>query len=126
MHELSLVRSLLQQVEEIACAERASGVEYVCVALGPLSGVEPLLIRSAFEQLAPATAAAGAELVVDEIPLTVLCLDCGALFDAADFRFHCPECGSPQTRVVSGEEFRLMSVTIRESVSSDNGERVTA
>ena len=53
MHEHSLVRSLLDQVEQLRRENGAVSVDVVTVEIGPLSGVEPDLIHSAFEQLAP-------------------------------------------------------------------------
>ena len=70
MHEHSLVHALLEQVERLAGEQGAGEVEEVRVQLGPLSGVEPLLVKTAFEMLAPATIAGQALLqrVVTERP----------------------------------------------------------
>lgn len=114
MHEVSLVRSLLQQVAEIAAQQGAAIIEEVRVEIGPLAGVEPLLIQSAFVQLVAGSAAAGSQLVVDEVPLHLLCRACRADFMLEQFRFECPKCASRSVQVLSGDEFRLVSITVAE------------
>ena len=67
MHEMSLVRSLLAQADEIAAAEGGT-LKTVRVQLGPLSGVEGTLMLSAWRSKSsaprtPARAASCAALI---------------------------------------------------------------
>ena len=48
MHEMSLARCLLAQVGHLVEAHGGGTVRSIRVQLGPLSGVEPLLLASAF------------------------------------------------------------------------------
>lgn len=115
MHEMSLVRSLLRQVNEIAAQEQAVGeVVKVHVSIGPLSGVEPLLVRSAYEQLAAPAGLGQAELTIEECPLLAVCRDCGASIQIENFDFRCPACDSAAIQVTSGDAFRLLSLTLRD------------
>ena len=65
MHEFSLVRSLLEQVGRIVTSQGGRAAVEVRVEIGPLSGVEPLLVKAAFAQLA-----GDGTLIIDEVPLT--------------------------------------------------------
>jgi hydrogenase nickel incorporation protein HypA/HybF len=112
MHETSLVRSLLTQVEQIAAQHGGTAVTRVEVEVGPLSGVEPLLVRSAFDRLVDRSRWPSAELVVEEVSLRACCPSCGAEFTIEDFTFRCPECASSSLRVTRGDQFRLLNVTI--------------
>lgn len=114
MHELSLVRSLLHQVQDVMREHQAESVENIQVEMGPLSGVEPLLVDSAFQQLAPEYAMAGTTLTIREIPLEARCLACQAEFALVNFHFLCPQCQSPQIQVVRGDQFRLIDITIKQ------------
>lgn len=117
MHEASLVRTLLNQVSDLLTEHRGDCVETIFIELGPLSGVEPLLVQSAFEQLAPESPVAGAKLVIQEIALGARCRQCHADFEIQRFQFLCPACGSRDVQVVSGDEFRLLSITIKQSLT---------
>jgi hydrogenase nickel incorporation protein HypA/HybF len=113
MHEASLVRSLLEQVEQLLREHGGAAVEQITVQVGPLSGVEPLLVLEAFQRLAPDwPAAAAAALEIEEVALEAECGDCGAGFEIHSFRFQCPVCGSQAVRVIRGDEFRLLSIGI--------------
>lgn len=112
MHETSLVRSLLSQVERLRETHGGSSVTQIEVEIGPLSGVEPLLVREAFDRIVETSLCVGAQLVVHEVPLRASCRDCLADFELKSFRFKCPECASRSVRVTHGDEFRLLNVTL--------------
>ncbi len=69
MHERSLVRSLLKQVQQLCTEHAASEVAEIEVEIGPLSGVEPLLVREAFDMLSKDSVGGAAQLMIREIPL---------------------------------------------------------
>ena len=117
MHEQSLVNALLRQVEQVRRQHGGGRVTEVRVELGPLAGVEPLLLVSAFEQLAPGTSAAEATLVIDEVALTAECTSCLCEFEVKDFDFRCPGCGG-NVRVIRGDAFQLVSVSLQETEPS--------
>jgi hydrogenase nickel incorporation protein HypA/HybF len=118
MHEVSLVKALLKQVDKILdehAAPKAAGIE---VEIGPLSGVEIELVQSAFDQLATTPTFDGARLSIQESPLVIECLVCGCESKLNQFVFRCTECDSGRVRVVRGDEFRLLSVTVEETVDA--------
>jgi hydrogenase nickel incorporation protein HypA/HybF len=112
MHETSLVAALLRQVDRV-CAEHGGPVATeVRVEVGQLSGVEPLLVASAFERLKKGTSAARAQLAIDSVPLEAVCLACGRESEVRDFHFRCPHCHHDRLRIVRGEAFQLVSVSV--------------
>ena len=107
MHELSICQSLLDQVEGIARQHGARAVERILLQVGPLSGLEPALLRSAWPLVAAGTVAAAAELVIEAAAIRVRCLDCDAESAATANRLLCGACGGFHTRLVSGDELLL-------------------
>jgi hydrogenase nickel incorporation protein HypA/HybF len=112
MHELSVCQALLVQVKEIARAHGASGVKQIFVAVGPLSGIEPALLAGAFQLARASTCAARAELRFEPAPVRVRCTECDAESACAANRLLCGVCGGYRTRVVSGDELRLLRVEL--------------
>lgn len=110
MHELSVCQGMMRQVHELARRHRAEKVCKIVVRIGPLSGVEPELLRQAFPIASAGTLAEAAELVLEQDPLRVTCQVCGAETSARPNRLLCGECGSWQTRLISGDELLLASV----------------
>lgn len=119
MHETSLVRALIRQIEQIAVENVADGVERVRVELGPLSGVEPALVDLAWQQLAPESICRDAALILEEVLLRCRCRACDEEFEVPDIHLECPACGSQLVQVTGGDEFRLLDVTIRERIAAE-------
>ncbi len=113
MHETSLVQALLRQAAAVLDQHGGAGLEQIRVEIGPLSGVEPLLVASAFDRLVEATACRGAVLVIEEVDLGARCCDCSHEFTIEQYRFVCPACASRAVQVTRGDEFRLLDVTLR-------------
>jgi hydrogenase nickel incorporation protein HypA/HybF len=117
MHELSVCQALLDQVESIARANGATGVEQITVAVGPLSGVETRLLSNAFE-FARRGSCAAAELRFETMALKVRCAECGAESGCEANALLCAACGGFRTQVISGDE--LMLLRVKFTASADN------
>lgn len=114
MHEQSLIKSLLQQVEAIRQQHGANFVKTVRVEVGPLSGVEPLLLASCFKQFSPRDGNFPTELVVSEVPLLARCNECSVEFEVQNYTFRCPTCGAG-VQVTSGEGIYLIDVELSDT-----------
>ena len=117
MHERSLVRALLRQVEALAAEHPASRVVGIRVRLGEFSGVEAALVASAYDELVEETAFCGAKLEAEQVPLEAVCQECGERFRIEDYRFECAACGGVKLTVCGGEELLLESISMQESES---------
>ncbi len=126
MHEESLIRSLLRQVEELAQQHHARAVDEIEVEVGPLSGVEPLLLQDAFERLKDEFSWPRAELSVLQVGLDVLCQSCQSESQLKDFRFVCRECGSTSLQILRGDAFRLLNVRMQVDDSFNGKPQATA
>ena len=112
MHERSLVLALIRQTEQVVAENGGGCVSEIRVQVGPLSGVEPLLLQSAFTQCKPEIWNDRVQLVIEEVLLTAECRQCAHSFVIDDFHFRCPLCESDSVRVTQGDQFQLVSVTI--------------
>ncbi len=112
MHEFSVVRGLLNQIEQIAERRRATQITAVRVSVGDFSGVDADLLQLAFEQLAPESSARGASLAVRQVRLQAGCKGCDRVFDVENFRFVCPVCSESDVTIVGGDSLVLDSVTM--------------
>jgi hydrogenase nickel incorporation protein HypA/HybF len=112
VHELAVCQALMDQVSQVAQRERARRVTSVTLQIGPLAGVEPQLLRDAWPIASARGIADGAELLIEDMPLRVRCLECGSDSDAVPNRLICGECGSFRTRLISGEELLLKSLEL--------------
>ena len=112
MHELSVCQALIEQVVGIAREHNATAVERVLLRVGPLSGVEPALLMTAYPIAAAGTPAEGAVLEVEQAAVTVRCRACGHEAEVPPNRLLCPACGDYHTEMLSGDELLLARVEL--------------
>jgi len=113
MHELAVCQSLMDQVRRIARDRGALAVISIGVRIGPLSGVEPDLLRHAFDIARAGPYTEKATLNIERTDIEVACRDCGARGPARPNRLLCPACEGYRVRVLSGEEMLLAQVELR-------------
>jgi hydrogenase nickel incorporation protein HypA/HybF len=112
VHELSVCQGMLDQVARIAAGRSAAAVTRITLRIGPLSGVEPELLRAAFPLARAGTIASQAELVIESLPVRVRCDTCDAETEAGPNRLVCAACGDWHTRLIGGDELLLASVEL--------------
>jgi len=112
MHEMSICQGLMDQVERIAAEQNASRVDSIVLSIGPLSGVEPVLLNRAYEVARMQTVAENAALEIQTGPIVVECRSCGASGEAQVNRLLCPSCGNWQVNLVQGDELLLLRLEV--------------
>jgi len=120
VHELSIVQALLRQIEAVATAHSAAAVRRATVQIGPLSGVDPGLLASAFEAARGSGLTATTELVFESLAVKVHCRECGEDSIVAANRLLCGRCGGYQTTLLAGDELLLRRVELMPHKSSDD------
>lgn len=123
MHEASLARNLLDQVISIQREHPWSLLAQVEIEVGPMSGVEPLLLRLAFDRLVAQTKIGDVELVLNIIPLQISCYMCSRASEFDCIEFKCSHCGSVDIEIVGGDCVRLLSVGLKSLEPHRGGDR---
>lgn len=112
MHELSIAQSLIELVSDHAAREGALRVRRVHLRLGELSGFRRALYFC-FDAVSRGTPCEGAELAVEDVPLTVHCARCDTVkTPRARYNFRCPTCGMPTPKVVTGREMQVTAIEL--------------
>lgn len=105
MHEYSLAIALVELASREARARGASTVHRVTVRIGPLSGVEPDLLKTAYGLLRAGTLCAEAELGLAVENVVWRCEACGEVL-VPGTALCCPDCGLP-ARLAGGDALVL-------------------
>ena len=117
MHELAVAQALVEQVDAVIDQHNATAASLIRVRIGPLAGVVPELLASAFPLAAAGSRMEHAALEFTHAPIQVRCQTCGLDTEAAMNRLICGACGDWHTQVISGDELLLESVEL-ETASS--------
>jgi hydrogenase nickel incorporation protein HypA/HybF len=110
MHELSIVASLFEILEEKAKEKKAKKILSVKLKVGALSGVVPEFLETAFDIYKKDTIASESKLEIEEIPLKIRCQRCGTEIVKDDFVFICEKCDSRELKTLSGTELLLEKI----------------
>jgi len=114
MHELSIAMGI---VEAAADEAQSRGVQVTAVhlRLGALSGVVKDALLFSYEVACQDTPLAGSQLIVEDVPVTIFCSQCGEMRVLASLQsFACPECGAPTMDIRQGKELEVFALEVEE------------
>jgi len=113
MHEMGIVQSIMEIIEEHARANQANKILSVKLEFGALTAVMPSAVTFAFEVLSQGGMAEGARVDIEIIPVKVFCLECGTESVLEQYQPFCPVCSSPAARIIQGrDEMRVVELEI--------------
>ncbi|CAI9429758.1 Hydrogenase maturation factor HypA [Candidatus Ornithobacterium hominis] len=109
MHEISIVRNIISNLEE-QYQDRLQEISKVKIEAGLLCNVQPILIQNAFEALIlEDIRLENIDLEVVLLPVIANCKKCEKDFEVKLHKFVC-SCGEPSRDIIQGEELRISQV----------------
>jgi hydrogenase nickel incorporation protein HypA/HybF len=112
MHELAVTESILQIAEKNAHQANASKVTDIFLVIGNLSSIVDDSVVFYWEIISKGTVCEDSVIHFNRLPATLYCLVCDHTFEIPGELIPCPNCGSYQLKIQSGEEFFLESIEI--------------
>jgi hydrogenase nickel incorporation protein HypA/HybF len=115
MHELSIAMSVLDALEEQSQQRGGARITAVHLKVGPLSGVMPDALLSAFELAREQTDFADCSLMIEQTPVIIRCPTCLADRPVESIQqMSCAVCGTATADVASGRELEVCAMEICE------------
>jgi len=118
MHEMGIANSILEAVASEMRRHRETRATKVGVRIGELTAVDAESLRFCFEALSRDTDLEGLQLEIELCPRRHRCDPCGQTFSVRDYDFACPQCGTMETKYVSGDELELAYVEVEQNEPS--------
>lgn len=117
MHELAIMQSIADIVAAKQAELGASRVLGVWVDAGQMRNLEERWVQFYFDQCVAGTAAEGATVHVNRIPVTFRCDTCGADFEFKLEHHHldklaCPACAGERFQMIKGRELGISSIEL--------------
>ncbi len=112
MHELSIVMSMVDIVEDELQKSDAKSVIEIELEIGTLSGVIIEAMEFAFDEGVKNTVLGNAKKKIISIPGKAKCNNCSLEFEIEDLFTSCPDCMSFESEVMQGEELRIKSIVV--------------
>ena len=112
MHELAVTESIVSIACRHALQAGAERVVRINLVIGDLSTIVDDSVQFYFDFVSQNTAAFGATLVFERVPVRLLCEGCGHRWHPADSDWECPACHEQRAGVISGREFYVDSIEV--------------
>jgi hydrogenase nickel incorporation protein HypA/HybF len=112
MHELSIVSSVLEQLDELKKQHAGARFSKVGLRVGELAGVDVDCLRFGFECVVKDTHWERLALEIEEVARRQRCPGCKAEFRAENWATACPQCGEAATITIAGEELQIAYVEV--------------
>lgn len=112
MHELGIAQSILDIALKAAGENGGTKVTAVRIQAGELRSIIADQLEFCFAFAAKGTAAEGAKLEVEVLPIIAVCGPCEREFRVENLDFRCPVCQGTSVRVVRGQELRIREIEI--------------
>ena len=104
MHGIGISEDILKIVKRRAKEKGLSQVKKLKIRIGEMYMVGEEEILKTFDMVSKGTIAEGASIKVDIVPLAIKCSECEKIVQGKQFSLSCPNCGSMNLGVLSGEE----------------------
>lgn len=113
MHELSIALNILDIAAEESDQRGGATVHAIHLRIGPLSGIVKEALFSAFELAKDSWRFPQVRLVIEEVPILIDCPQCQGSRPAVSIqRMCCADCGTPASKIVSGQDMELFALEI--------------
>ncbi len=112
MHELSIAINIVKIASRQARAASAESVSRVDLDIGAMSGIEFDSLQNALSLAVKDTLLEGTEFSINRIEPLFQCLSCDNLYTPESVFGKCPECGSPETELIKGDELQIKSLIV--------------
>jgi hydrogenase nickel incorporation protein HypA/HybF len=115
MHELPVIHKILALAVSHAQQAKATRIITISIEVGELSDLQPEWVQKYFAYVSKGTMAERAALLIERVPVKMLCGECGNTFLpdlAKSERITCPKCGSINYQLRSGRGYMVKSIEV--------------
>lgn len=115
MHELGVVFHVIKNVEEVAKENDITEIRSITLEIGEVSTVIEEYLRKCWKWSVEKKSELlkSAELIIETIPAVTYCEDCEQTYSTVEHGKVCPYCKSPNTYLVTGNEFKIKEIEAR-------------
>lgn len=115
MHELGVVFHVIKKVEEVAKENDLTEIKSVTLEVGEVSTVIEDYLRKCWKWSIEKKSELliDTELIVEKIPAITYCEGCQQTYSTVEYGKSCPHCGSGETYLIQGNEFRIKEIEAR-------------
>lgn len=112
MHELSIMLQVVESIDDILKENQPCKLKSFTLQIGEMTDVVPVFMENAWQSVKDSTPFGDADMIIENVPAVAQCGECGYKDKVSKFGFTCPECNSPDIKIVSGKEMLIKQAEI--------------
>jgi hydrogenase nickel incorporation protein HypA/HybF len=119
MHELSIAHNILDIIDETFSGNkrfkdknRYKKLHEVKIQIGELVAVVPESLKFCYECLIEDTPYVNSKLIIEILPVSLMCKNCKYKFKTKKYFFTCPRCQSTDLEVIQGNELKIVYLDV--------------
>lgn len=116
MHELPIMREILHIVNKNSNLSDTRRLVSVTLQVGEIRDLQGHFVQMYWKYITQGTPAEGSQVIIEVIPTTAKCLQCGAEYRVNIMETEqlcCPQCGHDKANQLTGNELLIDEVEIR-------------
>lgn len=114
MHEIGVVRQVVHTVEEFAKENNVDKISEIVLDIGEVSMIIPKYVEDVYPAVIKGTILEDAKLIINVVPGIVECEECDEIYNIVEHEGYCPNCGSFEKTVLSGDSFLIREIHVPE------------
>lgn len=114
MHEIGVVRQVVHTVEEFAKENNVDKIVEIVLDIGEVSMIIPKYVEDVYPAVIKGTILEDAKLIINVVPGIVECEECDEIYNIVEHEGYCPNCGSFEKTVLSGDSFLIREIHVPE------------
>ena len=112
MHELAVTEGILNICKEEQKKNSFETIKEIRISVGELTGLVPSCIDYYFGIISEGTVAEGAKIIVNKLPIEIVCKECNYNGVIEKGGYTCPKCNSYRINITNGKEFYVDSLEV--------------
>lgn len=114
MHELSVAQSIVEIIQQHIPESERQYVAAVRLKIGAVAGVVPESLEFLFQAITAESSLNHARLEIESVPFRIHCNICDSTLENEAGFMLCGNCGSTDTKMLSGSELYITEIEITE------------
>ena len=112
MHEIGVVKQVVRTVEDFAKENDITEVSEIVLDIGELSLIIPKYVEDIYPIATEGSILEHAKLIMNVIPGMAECDECDEIFNVIEHEGYCPNCGSFEKQILTGQDFTIKEIHI--------------
>ncbi len=114
MHELSIAQNIIEIIQQHVPELEWERVTVVRLKIGAVAGIVPESLEFSFRAITAESLLSHTRLEIESVPFRIHCNACDTTTENEDGFALCGNCGSTDTKMLSGSELNISEIEIAE------------